>query len=326
MLRSRFLAACISLSAATGVLVGGPVFTHEAEATAAARGASKQVRRTASAPSHASAPNQAVPSAAAAPSDGTAPVATASSADERQKETLSSRRSRESGLRTRARRMDDPLGSARVGEPPKEGAPAKGTNEPGATAKGPSPEARSPESSSSPPSRAAEARSSAAKAPAEPPSSLKSTAEKFAPEAAPDGADSPRPSIDPSASVRRELSPPSTVTSGRPVAVSLEGPVFDGGDVPRAAAALDRMKAAFVRCASTEGALTKNEASIDLRFLVRAPGRAEGVDVDKTRGLSVDVVRCMTSVLARSYVGAPSDDPVGVAITVRVRRPEAANN
>ena len=309
MPRPRFFAACLSLSTAAAVLVG-PIFTHEA--TAAARGASKQGRRTASAPSHASVPN-----AAAAPSDGAAPVANAaSSADERQKEALSSRRSRESGLRTRARRMDDAPRGARAGEPPKEGAPAKGTSEPGATAKGSLPETRSLEGSSSPPRRAADARSSAAKAPGEPPSSLKSTAEKFAPEATPDGADSSRPSIEPSANGRRELPP----TSGRPVVVSLEGPVFDGGDVPRAAAALDRMKAAFVRCASTEGALTKSEASIDLRFLVRAPGRAEGVDVDKTRGLSGDVVRCVTSVLARSYVGAPSDDPVGVAITVRVRK------
>jgi hypothetical protein len=75
-----------------------------------------------------------------------------------------------------------------------------------------------------------------------------------------------------------------------------------------------------------EGALTKNEGTIDLRFLVRAPGRAEGVDVDKARGLSGDVVRCMASALARSYVGVPSDEPVGVAITVHVRRPDAANN
>jgi hypothetical protein len=102
--------------------------------------------------------------------------------------------------------------------------------------------------------------------------------------------------------------------------------VFDGGDVPRAAAALERMKGAFARCATIENALTKNEASIDLRFLVRAPGRAEGVDVAKAHGVSADVVRCMTSVLARSYVGAPSDEPVGVAVTVRVRRPEAAND
>jgi hypothetical protein len=102
--------------------------------------------------------------------------------------------------------------------------------------------------------------------------------------------------------------------------------VFDGGDVPRAAAALERMKGALGRCAAAENALTKNEASIDLRFLVRAPGRAEGVGAEKARGVSGDVVRCMTSVLARSYIGAPSDDPVGVGLTVRVRRPEAAGN
>jgi hypothetical protein len=130
---------------------------------------------------------------------------------------------------------------------------------------------------------------------------------------------------------KRELASASSATNGtapaaRPVVVMLEGPVFDGGDVPRAATALERMKAGFSRCAAVENALTKNEASIDLRFLVRAPGRAEGVDVDKARGVSSDVVRCMTSVLARSYIGAPSDDPVGVAVTVRVKRAEPGSN
>ena len=108
--------------------------------------------------------------------------------------------------------------------------------------------------------------------------------------------------------------------SSRPASLMLEGPVFDGGDVPKAAASLERMKGAFTRCASIETALTKNEGSFDLRFLVRAPGRAEGVGAETVRGVSGDVVRCVTSVLARSYIGAPSDDPVGVGVTVRVRK------
>jgi hypothetical protein len=180
--------------------------------------------------------------------------------------------------------------------------------------------------------RASEAHPSGAKAPLGT-SSTKSGADKVGTDALSameENADGAR-AVDPtSLSARRELaavsSAPTPAPATRPAVVSLEGPVFDGGDVPRAAAALERMKGAFARCASPENALTKNEASIDLRFLVRAPGRAEGVDVDKVRGVSSDVVRCMTSVLARSYVGAPSDDPVGVAVTVRIRRPEAANN
>jgi hypothetical protein len=179
-------------------------------------------------------------------------------------------------------------------------------------------------------------------------SNVKSTAEKFAPEAsanAAGGSDTADPSRasadvdapgirrDSTADARREnaslpasLISASSPSSVRPVLISLEGPVFDGGDVPRAAAALERMKSALGRCVAPENALTKNEGSVDLRFLVRAPGRAEGVGAEKARGVSGDVVRCMTSVLSRSYVGAPSDDPVGVAVTVRIRRPEAAIN
>jgi hypothetical protein len=171
--------------------------------------------------------------------------------------------------------------------------------------------------------RSGDAPAPAAKAPSEPLPIAKSPAEKFAAEpVAREPADgSSVPAESPLSSARREAAATSgTGASTRPVTVSLEGPVFDSGDVPRAAASLERMKGAFARCASAQTALTKAEATVDLRFLVRAPGRAEGVDVDKARGLSGDVVRCMTSVLARSYIGAPSDDPVGVAVTVRVRK------
>ena len=183
--------------------------------------------------------------------------------------------------------------------------------------------------------RNADARAVAAKMPGETAASQKGSAplEKASAETSlPDAAEPARAALDSVApSAKRDITSATSASSAnapstRFIVVALEGPVFDGGDVPRAAAALERMKAAFSRCASVENALTKAEASIDLRFLVRAPGRAEGVDVDKARGVSSDVVRCMTSVLARSYIGAPSDDPVGVAITVRVRRSEAASN
>lgn len=183
----------------------------------------------------------------------------------------------------------------------------------------------------------------AVKAPSDLPAPPKSTVEKLGAEVGAsardrgtDGHEMARPNSDAARSVGAQATslaangsnaaPPSTgAPSGsgapsRPVVVTLDEPVFDGGDVPKAAASLERMKAGFARCVATENALTKNEASIDLRFLVRAPGRAEGVGAEKVRGVSGDVVRCMASVLARSYIGAPSDDPVGVGVTVRVRK------
>ena len=104
------------------------------------------------------------------------------------------------------------------------------------------------------------------------------------------------------------------------VSVSVEALTFANGDVPRAAAALDRMRKDFARCALEGQGPVRNEAAIDLRFLVRAPGRAEGVDVVQSKGVPADVVKCVALVLANRLVGAPSDDPVGVSTTLRFKK------
>jgi hypothetical protein len=103
------------------------------------------------------------------------------------------------------------------------------------------------------------------------------------------------------------------------ISVAIEGLTFDSGDVPRAPAALDRIKKDFAKCAA-EAATLKGEATIELRFLVRAPGRAEGVDVAQSRGMSSDIVRCVTSSLAGRSVGAPTSDPVAVSVTIRFKQ------
>jgi hypothetical protein len=295
------------------------------EAEAAARRAQNQVRRTASAP-----PSNAAETNARARRT-TAATRTARGADAAR---VSKPRADESSARSiaalpaegernggKAQRPLDAKEAKLVAKSAPDGKPAEGGKN-AAPVDGTT--ARSAES------KAVEARP-LAKAPIDPPAPQKSTPEKFAGEgSAGDGADAVRPSTEIAAIARTAGSSLAGATgsvvaigggaSSRPAVVTLEGPVFDSGDVPRAAASLERMKGAFARCASAENALTKNEASVDLRFLVRAPGRAEGVGADKARGLSVDVVRCMTAVLARSYIGAPSDDPVGVAVTVRVRK------
>jgi hypothetical protein len=101
-----------------------------------------------------------------------------------------------------------------------------------------------------------------------------------------------------------------------PLSVTIDALTFDGGDVPRAPAALERTKKEFLRCAT---APLKSEATLVLRFLVRAPGRAEGVDVGESHGMSADMVRCMRSALAGKSMGAPSTDPVGVSFTLHLR-------
>jgi hypothetical protein len=107
-----------------------------------------------------------------------------------------------------------------------------------------------------------------------------------------------------------------------PLSATIEGITFDGGDVPHAAAALERMKKDFLRCAANERVPLKADATLNLRFLVRAPGKAEGVDVGEVHGMSADMVRCARSALAGRSVGAPSSDPVGVSFALRLRKEE----
>ncbi len=106
-----------------------------------------------------------------------------------------------------------------------------------------------------------------------------------------------------------------------PLSATIESLTFEGGDVPRASAALDRIKKDFVRCASNERP-PKGDVTVELRFLVRAPGRAEGVDVGSVHGMSADMVRCVRSTLAGRSVGAPSSDPVGVSFSLRMTKGE----
>jgi hypothetical protein len=114
--------------------------------------------------------------------------------------------------------------------------------------------------------------------------------------------------------------------------VAIEGLTFESGDVPRAPAALDRIKKDFAKCAEQFAGGPKaapsntSEPTIDLRFLVRAPGRAEGVDVVQSRGMSSDIVRCVASSLAGRPVGAPTSDPVAVSLTVRLKQDEKVSS
>lgn len=104
----------------------------------------------------------------------------------------------------------------------------------------------------------------------------------------------------------------------RPTKVAVGSIAFEGGDVPRAKTLLDRLaKGALSTCASERGGV-RGSGTVELRFLVRASGRAEGVDVGKVKGVPRAVVECLASTLARRPVGAPTAEPVGVTIVLDV--------
>lgn len=111
----------------------------------------------------------------------------------------------------------------------------------------------------------------------------------------------------------------------RAASITVDSLDFENGDVPRAQAALERFaKRELSRCAGDHdwkagGRRSESAAHIELRFLVRAPGRAEGIDVSGVRGLSTRLVQCITSALSNRLIGAPSADPVAVKVRFSFR-------
>jgi hypothetical protein len=111
----------------------------------------------------------------------------------------------------------------------------------------------------------------------------------------------------------------------RPTKVRVGSISFDNGDVPRAKAVLERLaKGELSKCASEHGGV-RGSGSVELKFLVRARGRAEGVDVGKVKGVPRAVVECLVNALARRAVGAPTTEPVGVTVVLELEEePPAA--
>jgi hypothetical protein len=95
-------------------------------------------------------------------------------------------------------------------------------------------------------------------------------------------------------------------------------PSFEGGEVPKAAGALDRLRSKLAKCIDDHGGLSARTTSVKVQFLVRAEGRAEGVDVLEAKALSADAKRCVRDTLQRTKVGTPSSDPVGVTVVLDV--------
>ena len=106
--------------------------------------------------------------------------------------------------------------------------------------------------------------------------------------------------------------PPPTVTVG--------APKFEGGEVPKAEKFLSTQIEGIGKCIASNGGLSVKKGSIKLSFLVRARGRAEGVEVASSKGITEGAESCIRALLKNRAVGAPSSDPVGVIVTYTLER------
>ena len=112
-----------------------------------------------------------------------------------------------------------------------------------------------------------------------------------------------------------EDEPPAPV---RAPEIRLGTPRFASGEVPRLSSSLAELLPRVARCVVDAGGLEGERGLIEVKFLVRARGRAEGVETPTLRGVSAEAGRCVRLLLRDRYLGAPTDEPVGVAVALQL--------
>ncbi|HTA93673.1 MAG TPA: hypothetical protein VK745_29040 [Polyangiaceae bacterium] len=73
----------------------------------------------------------------------------------------------------------------------------------------------------------------------------------------------------------------------------------------------------YAKCVNDNGGLKEAAAEVQVRFLVRQRGRAEGVSVVKRTGVSTEAARCVSEVVDRRYVGVPDAPIVGATVVIK---------
>ena len=97
------------------------------------------------------------------------------------------------------------------------------------------------------------------------------------------------------------------------------GPVTaDSGElgIGKLGAARDK----YVKCVNDNGGLKEATGEVQVRFLLRAKGRAEGVSVAKRIGVTTEAARCVSEVVDRRFVGVPDAPIVGATVTIKFGR------
>jgi hypothetical protein len=107
---------------------------------------------------------------------------------------------------------------------------------------------------------------------------------------------------------------------GPPPNITFSAPKFEGGEVPRAEKFLNGVAEGIGKCVAEGGGLKADKGTLKVTFLVRARGRAEGVEVVSVKGIGPEATACIRTLLKNRSVGAPTSDPVGVTVTVTMEK------
>lgn len=91
----------------------------------------------------------------------------------------------------------------------------------------------------------------------------------------------------------------------------------DVGKLPEAEKKLSAARDRYIDCIAKNGGLEDARAEVQVRFLVRARGRAEGVSVVKKSGLGSAAAQCIAEVIDRRQVGIPEEPIVGATVAIQ---------
>jgi hypothetical protein len=96
------------------------------------------------------------------------------------------------------------------------------------------------------------------------------------------------------------------------------GPVVaDKGNLTGGKLNFKDAKEKYLQCVKDNGGLQGKSGEVQVRFLVRERGRAEGVSVAKRSSVTIKAAQCIADVVDRRYVGIPGEAVVGATVTVK---------
>ena len=98
--------------------------------------------------------------------------------------------------------------------------------------------------------------------------------------------------------------------------LEIGAPSFENGQVTKVERSLSKASAELAGCVAEHGGITGDAGTMKVQFLVRSRGRAEGVEVLTSRGVSAEASACVRVLLKNKAIGAPSADPVGVTVVL----------
>lgn len=116
------------------------------------------------------------------------------------------------------------------------------------------------------------------------------------------------------------MTPALGAESDAPFDVSTTKPKLMGGTVTLLDEALDKTREGVANCIASNGGLMGSTGKLDVQFLVRDRGRAEGVEAVRAQRVSGNAATCVRKFLRNRHIGTPSDDPVGVVFTYTFKR------